>query len=237
MSLQVPYEPGGYAAGSEGESLMLGYLGYLKYLFVFGLVAVIARVSAGIPAQSDEQDRMGIFLSNFTELGLYDFDIMKRDREDGRLMHLGDPENIGELVRFGVIHNFINNPKSTIRKCKDASCPYGPYTVSGKAVSASIRRYFDMSIKHQSILDTKPEIYYYGELYHFSEPDQADGDITYYCKVTDVSRDGGIFTMKGYLYDVKNPSDRPAEFTAKARSHKYNKKDTWAVLSLAVDWL
>ena len=42
--------------------------------------------------------------------------------------------------------------------------------------------------------------------------------------------------MSGELYNIKNKKDRPATFTATAKPHVWDDKDTWAILSLSVEW-
>ncbi|MBQ9404872.1 MAG: hypothetical protein IJU15_07800, partial [Synergistaceae bacterium] len=85
-----------------------------RKIFTALILVVVALFSMGAAKQSDEVKRMGIFISNFTEQGLYNFDI----EEDGdeNMLHLGNPDNAGDLIRFGIAHNIINNPKSTLKK-------------------------------------------------------------------------------------------------------------------------
>ena len=205
---------------------------FKKFFVATLLIYLILLSSSASYAAQSEIYRMGIFLSNFTETGLYDFDINLDGDED--ILHLGNPVNVSELIRFGIVHNFINNQKSTIKKCKDQNCEYGPYIISGKAVVASVKKYFDMDIKNKSITNSSPEIYFDGENYHFDKPE--DEDAPYYAEVKNVKKSGNIITMTGEIYNLKNKSDRPATFYATAKAYKYNKKNTWAILSLKLDW-
>ena len=206
-----------------------------RKIFISILILILAVLSLGAAKQQSEKQRMGIFISNFTELGMYDFDVYEGDGEDGRLTHLGDPINTSELIKFGIGHNVINNPKSTVKPCPDKNCEYGNSIMSAQSVSASLKRYFNMSIKHNSVLNDLPQIYFDGKNYHFYAEDFKPERV-YYADVQNVSKRKGIITMTGELYDVKNKSDRPATFEATAKPHKYNNKDTWAILSLTVDW-
>ena len=198
------------------------------------LMLVVLLVASGFAAEKPggEIKRMSIFVSNFTEVGLYDFDVAESGNDD--VMHLADPENVGELIRFGIKHNVINNPKTTIKKCTDANCEHGSLTVSGAAVASSVKKYFDMSIENQSLLNSSPECFYDGKLYHFEKQDESEA--VYYADVQSVSQKAGIITMKGEIYDTKNKSDRPARFVATAKPYVWNKHDTWSILSLKLEW-
>lgn len=212
----------------------------MKKILLILFAAIFAFNGAAFAAtNAKELNRMGIFISNFTEVGMFDFDLEK-DGDDAAI-HLGDPENFGELIYFGIIHNYINNPKTTIKKCRDKDCPYGDLTVSGKSVAASVKRYFDLDIKPRSDLNRSPALYYdKNGLYHFAAPKNQGTDDApiYYADVKNVKRspNGKIIIMTGDIYNLNNKKDRPATFTATAKPYKWNGKNTWAVLSLTTDW-
>ncbi|MBQ7221312.1 MAG: hypothetical protein IJS28_10070 [Synergistaceae bacterium] len=178
------------------------------------LLAVIICVPA-FGASRAEMKRMSTFLSNFTELGMYDIN--------------ADTITDGELVHFGVWHNYVNNFKSRIRRCPDKNCPYGSLIIDEKYAAESVKKFFNINLKHTSTEDE----HYSGNFYHF---EGADGEITYYAEVQEVSRKGSIITMRGELYSAEDDEDRPATFTARAKPYKYGGKDTWYILSLAVRW-
>ena len=174
---------------------------------------------------------MSIFISNFTEAGLcYNFDV--DEDSDSDLEHLGKPENVGELIRFGIIHNVINNPNSTIKKCPDHKCEYGHHIISGQSVAASVRKYFNKRIKHQSI---EGECCYDGKNYHIEASDWKP-ETVYYADVQSVSYEGRMIVMKGEIYNVKDKKDRPATFLALAKPHEWDGKDTWSIDSMNVTW-
>ena len=204
-----------------------------RKLFTSLALLAMALLSLGAARQSDEVKRMGIFISNFTEAGLYNFDL--EEDGDSETIHFGDRANVGKLIEFGLIHNIINNPKSTVKKCTDKKCAYGGNIISGKAVASSVRKYFDLSIKNQTLEDSIPELYYDGRNYHLEASDWKP-DTVYYAEVQEVSRRKGVITMSGELYNIKNKKDRPATFTATAKPHVWDDKDTWAILSLSVEW-
>ncbi len=208
-----------------------------KFLAVLLVLSVAFSLVLAVEADAakkkdDEKKRMGIFISNFTELGMYEFDL----EEDGsdEILHLGDPYSMGELIRFGVGHNIINN-KKLIQKCKREDCEFGSSTIAKESVAASVKKYFDLSVKHQKVLGDAPEIDYDGKLYHFDKKNFAN-DTIYYADVQDVTKGNNFIVMEGELYELDNPKHRPATFTAEAKPYKWNNKDTWAILSLSVEW-
>lgn len=113
--------------------------------------------------------RLGLFISNFTETGLFNFDIRAENTDDG-LLHLGMPENVTELARFGIIHNYINN-ESRIRKCRDKNCESGPLVIDKKFVAESVSKYFGLELEAMDldaiVDDVTAEFLYDGRLFHF----------------------------------------------------------------------
>ena len=216
----------------------------MKRIFLIALLIFVMIFSAGAAKKSsssnlnpDEIKRMGIFLSNFTEVGLFKFNLENGDDED--MLYFGDSNNMDELICFGIGHNIINN-KKLIGKCTRKNCEYGSEIISAKAVADSVRKYFDLPVKHQSIIDGEtrdypPFVEYDGKSYHFNKNDWLT-DTTYYADVQEVEKNDGIITMKGELYDINDKSERPATFTATAKPYNWNKKDTWSILSLNVEW-
>ncbi len=208
----------------------------MKRKIFISIILVLASVlSLGASKQNDELKRMGIFISNFTEQGLFEFDVYEGDGEDGRLMHLGDDVNMKELIRFGIQHNIINSPKSTVKKCPDRRCPYGDSVMSAKDVSNAVRRYFDMRVKHLTDEDNYPTFNLEDGEYHFNKSEWTPERVIY-ADVQEVSRRGNVITMSGELYNYHKKSERLGTFEAKAKPHKWNNKDTWAILSLISDW-
>ncbi|MBR0167963.1 MAG: hypothetical protein IJQ08_04775 [Synergistaceae bacterium] len=189
----------------------------LTVLFILGIAVLALNASRG----NDELKRMGIFLSNFTELGMYDIDI--------------DTVEDADLIRFGIGHNVINNPKSTLKRCNLRDCEYGSSLMSGAAVAASVRKYFDLEVRHKNVLGHSPEAGYDGDNYHFNARDWHE-DTVYYAEVQNVRQGRGFVQMDGELYNIKRKSDRPAYFVAKAKPYRYNGKNTWAILSLTTEW-
>ena len=203
-----------------------------RKIFVSILILAALVFSVGAAKKNDEIKRMGIFISNFTELSMYDFDLEEYGDDD--MLHLGDPDNMEELIRFGIGHNVINN-KKLILKCTRKKCEYGNSTIKRESVAASVKKYFDLTVKHQSVFGDAPEAEYDGKLYHFNK-NNWNNDTIYYADVQNVKRSKRIITMSGELYELDNPKNRPATFVATAKPHTWNDKDTWAILSLKVEW-
>ena len=203
-----------------------------RKIFIVIMILSLAIPAMGAIKQTDEVKRMGIFISNFTELGMYQFDLEADG--DYEVLHLGDPDAMNELIHFGIGHNVINN-KKLITKCPRKNCEYGPSLISAKNVAASVKKYFDLEVEHESIEGDAPEVYYDGKNYHFNAANYRNEPI-YYAEVQDVKRGKKVITMTGELYNIKDKSDRPGRFTAKAKPYKWDKKDTWAILSLEVVW-
>ena len=140
-----------------------------------------------------------------------------------------------ELIRFGILHNYLNNFKSRITLCTGQAqeCAHGSMRMDAKFAAESVRKYFDLALNHRS----SPEDAYFsfhfdGMRYHF---DLGEGDPIQFAKVTRATKEGGIVRMTGNIYSESNADERPelvASFTVTAKPHKWNGKDTWAILSL-----
>ncbi len=201
----------------------------------FGAAAKKPAAKPANPAakgRTEEMKRMSVFLSNFTETGLFNFRVGD-DYGDEEATDLSSGEGFQTLIHFGIRHNYINNYNSRIKRCKDKDCEYGSLTLEGKFVADAVKRYFDLKLKNQSAMDMEPPLYYDGKLYHF---EGADGEAVYYAEVKEVSKKGKTVTMTGDIYNAEDRKDRPGTFTAIAKPHKWNGKDTWAILSLQTDW-
>ena len=184
------------------------------------LILALSLLTINAAKKNDELHRMGIFISNFTEQGMYEIDINSIGNAD--------------LVRFGIAHNVINKPKSTVKKCALPDCEYGPSLMSGSSVAQSVKKYFDMDVNNRTVTG-QPEAIYDGSSYHFDARQWKD-DTIYYAEVQDVRRERGLVHMEGELYNLKHKSERPAYFTAIAKPYKWQGKNTWSILSLSVEW-
>ena len=162
--------------------------------------------------------RMGVFLSNFTEVGFWDIaSVGSVARED--------------LVRFGIQHNYINNFKSRIAKSNGThGDPPFDLAIAGKWVAESVKKYFDLELEHGSVLESDPPYYYDGERYHLYG---ADGEAIYHARVKEAfNLSAGSIRMTGELYNADGNDDTTYPFEAVAKPHKFGGRDTWAIISL-----
>ena len=210
-----------------------------KYLAKLFVLVLTCALTLGATGRSSERERMGIFISNFTETGMYVFDITDGLVRNASQKDMGDlcPD---DLIRFGIAHNIINNPKTTIKKCPRKSCPHGSSIISGASVSASIRKYFDLDIRNRTLTDgNEPGAYYDGTDYHFDVMawrGELEQSATNYAEAQHIIRRKGLVKVEGELYDYNNKANRLGRFIASAKPHEWQGKDTWAVISLSVEW-
>lgn len=189
----------------------------LMIMTVFSLTAAaIACAQSGtkMAATEAELKRMSVFLSNFTELGFWDIDSpAAMARED--------------LVRFGIRHNYINNFKSRIINKKTQ---HGDLAIEAKWVAESVKKYFDLELKHASVLESDPPFFYDGKFYNFHG---SDGEAVYYARVGVAYKlpDGNI-RMTGELYNADGNDDTVFPFEAVAKPYKFGGKDTWSIVSI-----
>lgn len=177
------------------------------------IAAAAGAQETKITPDAAELKRMSVFLSNFTELGFWEIDspaAMGRD----------------DLVRFGIMHNYINNYKSRIVPKKS---DHGDLTIDGQWAAESVKKYFDLNLKHGSVMESDPPYYYDGKLYHFYG---ADGEAVYYARVKDVYQlVDGNFRMTGELYNADDNDDVNYPFEAVVKPYKFDGKDTWTIIS------
>ena len=159
----------------------------------------------------DTMKRMGTFVSNFTELGM---------------TNLPDAQNLPDeqYVAFGVRHEWVNNHKRF--KMGD-----GVASIEASHIENAVMRYFGKAFKaHRAVPDHG--IQYDPATKRYTIP-MADGEMRTYARVESVTQNAdGTLVMRGTLYNAKNTKETFGPFTAKAKPHKWNGKDTWALLSL-----
>ncbi len=163
---------------------------------------------------SDEvMARMGIFLSNFTEMGMYDF------TADEVL----DEDNPAAMIQFGIVHNYMNNYNSRIVE-RD-----GMLVIDDDYVKESINKYFDYEIQNLQSVDF---FEYDGYVFTF---DGFGGEAIYYARVEEAETlEDGTIQMEGYLYNIDDETDRLGTYVALAEPHRFNNVDTWSIISM--DW-
>ena len=194
---------------------------FSRLVAVFAFVLFFSVFSGTSYAASANQLKlMSTFLSNFTEVGLMFFNT----EEIASGTH---PE---KLIRFGIMHNYINNYKSRIKQCGVKGCKWGSLTIEGKFVTESIKKYFDVDYtKLGSVTDSDPPYHYDGKLYHF---EGADGELVYYARVDKAVPSGKEIIMTGVIYNAEDKDEIHGSFEAVVKPHKFGGRDTWAIIAL-----
>lgn len=165
--------------------------------------------------------RMSTFVSNFTEVGFPDFDMTGS----------GSAPPSPALIYFGIRHNYTNNFKRRVEHCAEKGCEHGSLVMDAKFVAESVRKYFDLELKHRSVSDAVGwfSSHFDGKRYYF---EGADGELLSFARVTRAVREGDIIRMTGDIYLEDEPNNAVGSFVATAKPHKWNGKKTWAILSL-----
>ena len=185
------------------------FLALLTLLFV-----LTVPVASPLFAASDaELKKMGVFLSNFTELGLYDLDENDRYAD--------------ELIYFGIWHNYVNNYQSRIRNC--ANCRWGNLKMDGRHAQESVKKYFGRTPKLASAEYGGQKFHYDGHDFHF---EGADGEQHLYVRVQEATSDKGQVRMKGILYNSETGEETGGQCRALARPSVWQGKKTWTLISL-----
>lgn len=164
----------------------------------------------------DTMQRMGTFVSNFTEAGMW---------------NLQDAQNLtaGQYIAFGIRHEWINNRKR-FKMGNDNMA-----SIEASHIENAVTRYFGKAFTAHCAVPDKG-IQYDPTSKRYTIP-MADGEMTTHASVEIVTRNGdGTLVMYGTLYNAEDTSDTFGPFTAKAKPHKWNGKDTWALLSLECLW-
>lgn len=163
-----------------------------------------------IKLSQSEMNKISLFLSNFTEVSLYNFNIKRY--------------NTSDLIRFGVWHNFINNFQSRIQQYKN-----GKLFISKSYVEESIKKYFALNFnKHRTV-----NYYTYnGKGYIF---DGAVGDPVMYAKAIKVFNIcNNQLEVIGTYYNVDNPATTAeGSIQAVIKRYKYGGKNTYCLISIS----
>lgn len=202
---------------------------FFPLLLVLSLLVCACGIVSAAGAQKGysaaDLKRMSVFLSNFTELGYMNFDAEEFTDETA-------PD---DMIRFGIWHNYINNFKSRISRCKKKDCTFGSLVIDGKYVTESIKKYFDVDYKKlASVTESDIPFHFDGKLYHF---EGADGEAVYHARVDEAEKNaGGQIVMRGEIYNADDEKDILGTFEAVAKPHKFGGKDTWAIISMETEF-
>jgi hypothetical protein len=202
-----------------------------RYVTLFTTLAVLLCVAFAFcgNARADDQEgwvkiklddatrkKMGVFISNFTELDICEIDTTA-------MMKYGD------FVYFGAMHNYINNPKA-VKKAND-----GRISVSGNAVFRAVDKYFSLGEQadpKEGRLSAKYDgiaFEYKGGSYVFKNPAKR---VIYYADVKEAYKFDGLVLMKGQIYEKDNPKNVTGPFYAWAEPWNFDGKDTWALVAI-----
>ena len=212
---------------------------FFRYTAIGLTAAAVMHASYAAEFNSETMKKMGVFLSNFTETGLRNFNLSELT---------GTDQGIQQIVMFAYNHIRINTPAKYISEAQDhirintpakyiseAQEYYNLNRVSEKDLNAVLQRYMDLDGFLSSRARQQDEFIlpdYINTLNTWEFPDQVP-DLAEYVEVTSASRqDDGTVLMEGRTYypDLNISSSSKCE--AVAKPHKYQNKDTWAIISL-----
>ncbi|MBQ9419650.1 MAG: hypothetical protein IJU31_04655 [Synergistaceae bacterium] len=208
-----------------------------KKFLSLALALMFAVVCEGIAFADNKADlqRMSEFLNSFTELNLFNFDTNaeETDGEEEGILHLGNPFNVSELIRFGIRHNYINSPDETVRSAPTRN-DYGSLIIDGKFVAETVEKYFGIKIRNRSVIDGEPSFHYDGKYYYFEAYETFDdGEPTYFTDVQQINEKDGRVELTGEIYNSRETADRPGVFTAYAR----RVGEGVVITSMTTDWI
>jgi hypothetical protein len=163
-------------------------------------------------------EKMGTFISNFSEIGMYSIDA-------------SDLQNPDFLIRFGIWHIYCNDRAGTRAKPCVRDCPWGQLAVDGNAVAESIEKYFGVQFtRHRSVDNDWLRCHWDGSRYHFSG---ADGEMHPCARVLKATKlPHGFVRMEGVFYDPEEPENVDGSFTALAKSSVWKGKAAWTLVKL-----
>jgi|GEM_PF-2282660 len=187
------------------------------------LTAVLAVFCFALPGNADERTRiplddatqrqMSTFISNFTEVGMFEI-------SHSHQMKYGD------YVYFGVMHNYLNNP----RLIRDAG---------GGKVAAQYRPTFEAAKKYFGVDTDTGELrlsaQYKGmaftctnNTFIFTRPEPRT---LWHASVNEAYWEEDLILMKGTLYNKANPAEKRGKFWAYAQEGEPG-TGRWNLISL-----
>ena len=167
----------------------------------------------------DTMKRMGTFVSNFTELKMY---------------NLPDAQALinEQYAEFGVLHEKMNNFNSFKQEGNSRA------SIEASHIENAVMRYFGRQFSaHCSVpVGTRSWAIQFDaktKRYTIQRTDEPESAVVTYARVEKAENlpDGNV-RMTGTLHNAKDESELRGTFVAVARPHKWNGRDTWALLSL-----
>ncbi|MDR6720889.1 hypothetical protein [Paenibacillus sp. 2003] len=209
FSYKDKYNNGQMTISVKNETVIITWSGKENsdYSFPKGTFKLKKKVALS----PSESKKMGVFLSNFTELQLYKFDSEK--------------VNNSELIRFGIWHNYINNFSSRIGSVN------GKLYISKSYVEASILKYFSIKFKdHRTTQNFK----YNGRGYTF---EGSDGERIYYVQIDGVYDLGSNnYRIHGHLYDADSGEEVVSRVSATVKKIKSGNGYNYALKKMNVKY-
>jgi hypothetical protein len=158
--------------------------------------------------------RMSAFVSNFTEVEMFEI-------QNSTMM------KYGEFVYFGVMHNYLNNPK-LVKKTPD-----GKLTVDGRQIFAAVEKYFGLEIdpgdERTSATHKGKKFEYKNKIFVFDLPAQRK---IIHASVDSAYEEDGVILMKGLLYNKDDASEERGDFWAYAEKTDRGGEEEWTLISL-----
>ena len=193
-----------------------------------GIVLLMASLWGGTAwgAPSEKQLKaMGIFLSNFTELGFLELSTEEMTR----------PESYPDLVRFGVWHNYINNFKSRIENVPEKAREKGDLRIEAKWVEESVLKYFGLKIEANKSVDQSDPPYLYEEGYFYFWG--ADGEAAWYARIEEASNpEKGLWELSGEIYNADDPQEILGDFQATLKEAQWKTKQTYVLVNMSTEF-
>ena len=197
----------------------------LPPLPLLGTPSAFSAEAAVVPTKTftaAQLKKMSVFIANFTEQGI--------EQYPG-----GEVKGDALLVLFALRHNYINNFQSRISTCTAKDCPLGSYsyTLDGRYVRESIKRYFNYDIKSLPDIDIDSHRFHYdGKVYHFV---CGDGEMYHEPHITKAEYlSDGTIRMTGEMRDPSDSGHASAKITAIATPHVWKGKQAWALRTLRI---
>ena len=195
-----------------------------KLTLILAMTMGAVSVAATDTTVSDKTMKaMGVFLSNFTECGLYDTtrEEMTADNE--------------KLLDFAICHlriNAWNSSFSPVPGCEigdEEKCPHGDHMVAADKVARVVKKYLDYDMKKHS----GNSQYYYKDGFYYIYA--ADGEQTMNAVARKVRKlDNGNFEVSSSLFNTETqdkPKTSDIHMVSVIRPYVFESKNTWSLVS------
>lgn len=189
---------------------MKNKLYYLVLVLILGLsfnlyAGSINNIVKEKKLSQQEIDKISLFLSNFTEVRLYNFDIENYDEQ--------------RVLDFGIEHNYLNNKNSKIKDAGKAG-----YLILIDDINESIKKYFGIDYKNE--YNDKNSGYTFKTYEHEVNYVKID-------KVFD--KGNGELYCEGRLYNINHKDYLFGYVKAIIKKAKYKDKDVYNLIELKSD--